>query len=102
MFLWGKAISDGKPYYCRKGKKSSDLFYGKNDISICRTETMVQRASGFIISGHVCREKREHIQDYQTYFNASRLTFRQEMNLDNLTTPERLKESGKDIMISGW
>lgn len=54
----GKAISDGKPYYCRKGKKSSDLFYGKNDISICRTETMVQRASGFIISGHVCREKK--------------------------------------------
>ena len=58
LFLWGKAISDGKPYYCRKGKKSSDLFYGKNDISICRTETMVQRASGFIISGHVCREKK--------------------------------------------
>lgn len=46
MFLWGKAISDGKSYYCRKGKKSSGLFYGKNDISICRTETMVQRASG--------------------------------------------------------
>ena len=91
MFLWGKAISDGKPYYCRKGKKSSDLFYGKNDIRSAEPKQWCREHLASLSLDTYAERKREHIQDYQTYFNASRLTFRQEMNLDNLTTPERLK-----------
>ena len=91
MFLWGKAISDGKPYYCRKGKKSSDLFTGRTTFRSAEPKQWCREHLASLSLDTYAERKREHIQDYQTYFNASRLTFRQEMNLDNLTTPERLK-----------
>ena len=91
LFLWGKAISDGKPYYCRKGRKVLICFTGRTTFRSAEPKQWCREHLASLSLDTYAERKREHIQDYQTYFNASRLTFRQEMNLDNLTTPERLK-----------
>ena len=81
----------GSRIIVEKARKVLICFTGRTTFRSAEPKQWCREHLASLSLDTYAERKREHIQDYQTYFNASRLTFRQEMNLDNLTTPERLK-----------
>ena len=87
----GRQYQMGSRIIVEKARKVLICFTGRTTFRSAEPKQWCREHLASLSLDTYAERKREHIQDYQTYFNASRLTFRQEMNLDNLTTPERLK-----------
>ena len=89
----GRQYQMGSRIIVEKARKVLIRFTGRTTFRSAEPKQWCREHLASLSLDTYAERKREHIQDYQTYFNASRLTFRQEMNLDNLTTPERLKKN---------
>ena len=76
----------GSRIIVEKARKVLICFTGRTTFRSAEPKQWCREHLASLSMDTYAERKREHIQDYQTYFNASRLTFRQEMNLDNHNT----------------